>query len=111
MISLALLAFVVSLVATLWVRRLFQRQCAPYADDAPQRFHFGETPRMGGLGMLIGWAVLIPSFFAGIEAAVIMLRRSVGSPDTTDGTSLMSDPPSDKSFTALQLRNAEFTSI
>ena len=48
MISLALLAFVVSLVATLWVRRLFQRQCAPYSDDAPQRFHFGETPRMGG---------------------------------------------------------------
>ena len=59
MISLALLAFVVSLVATLWVRRLFQRQCAPYADDAPQRFHFGETPRMGGLGMLIGWAVAL----------------------------------------------------
>ncbi len=61
MISLALLAFVVSLVATLWVRRVFTRHagaCA-YADDAPQRFHFGDTPRMGGLGMLAGWALAL----------------------------------------------------
>ncbi len=59
MISLALLAFVVSLVATLWARRLFQRHAASYADDAPQRFHFGQTARMGGLGMLIGWSVAL----------------------------------------------------
>ena len=61
MISLALLAFVVSLVATLWVRRVFTRHagaCA-YADDAPQRFHLGDTPRMGGLGMLAGWALAL----------------------------------------------------
>ena len=61
MISLALLAFVVSLVATLWVRRVFARHagaCA-YADDAPQRFHLGDTPRMGGLGMLAGWALAL----------------------------------------------------
>ena len=57
MISLALLAFVVSLVATLWVRRLFRRRAARYADDAPQRFHWGETPRLGGLGLLAGWAI------------------------------------------------------
>ena len=59
MISLALLAFLVSLVATLWVRRLFLRQGARYAPDAPQRFHFGDTPRMGGLGMLAGWALAL----------------------------------------------------
>lgn len=58
-----------------------------------------------------GWAVLMPSFLAGIEAAVIMLRLSEGSPDTTDGTSRMSGLPSMQSFTALQLRKAEFTSI
>ena len=53
----------------------------------------------------------MPSFFAGIEAAVTMLLLSDGSPDTTAGTSLMSDPPSDRILTAIQLRNAEFTSM
>jgi UDP-N-acetylmuramyl pentapeptide phosphotransferase/UDP-N-acetylglucosamine-1-phosphate transferase len=55
MISLALLAFMVSLAATLWVRRLFQRHARGYPADAPQRFHFGDTPRLGGLGLLAGW--------------------------------------------------------
>ena len=59
MISLALLAFVVSLVATLWTRRVFQRWTGRYAPDAPQRFHWGETPRMGGLGLLAGWSVAL----------------------------------------------------
>ena len=58
-----------------------------------------------------GWAVLIPSFFAGMEAAVIILLRSFGSPDTTDGTSRMSGCPSPIILTAVQLRKAELTSI
>ena len=53
----------------------------------------------------------MPSFLAGIDAAAMMLRRSLGSPDTTDGTSRMSCPPSMTIFTAVQLRKAEFTSI
>lgn len=61
--------------------------------------------------MLTGMAVLIPSFFAGMDAAVMMLLLSEGSPDTADGTSLMSGPPSVNNLTALQLRNAEFTSM
>ena len=61
--------------------------------------------------MLTGMAVLIPSFLAGMDAAVIMLLLSDGSPDTADGTSLMSGPPSVNNLTALQLRNAEFTSM
>ncbi len=68
MISLALLAFVVSLVTTLWVRRLFVRHAASYADDAPQRFHRGVTPRMGGLGLLAGWALAL--------AALPLLQRA-----------------------------------
>lgn len=59
MISLALLAFVVSLTVTLWLRRVFRRRVAPYAPDAPQRFHVGETPRLGGVGMLAGWALAL----------------------------------------------------
>lgn len=50
-------------------------------------------------------------FALGIDAAVIMLRRSFGSPDTTDGTRRMSGLPSCTIFTAVQLRKAEFTSI
>lgn len=56
MISLALLAFVLSLVFTLWVRRVFRRSFA-YSPDAPQRFHLGHVPRLGGLGLLAGWAL------------------------------------------------------
>ena len=76
-----------------------------------------QSPRTmmspGHLRMAIdtGSAVLMPSFFAGMDAAVMMLRRSLGSPETTDGTSLMSGFPSRTSFTALQERNAELTSI
>jgi hypothetical protein len=53
----------------------------------------------------------MPIFFAGMEAADMMLRRSEGSPETTDGTSLMSGLPSSTSFVADQLRKAELTSI
>ena len=41
----------------------------------------------------------------------MMLRRSEGSPDTTDITSRISGFPSRTIFTADQLRKAEFTSI
>ena len=59
----------------------------------------------------MGSAVLTPSLLAGMEAAVTMLRLSDGSPDTTDGTSLMSGCPSAISFTAAQLRKAELASM
>jgi len=59
MISLALLAFALSLVFTLMVRRAFVRQGIRYGQDVPQRFHFGEVPRMGGLGLLAGWALAL----------------------------------------------------
>lgn len=59
MISLALLAFLLSLVLTLWVRRAFLRSCTVYSPDAPQRFHLGHVPRVGGLGLLAGWSVAL----------------------------------------------------
>ena len=58
-----------------------------------------------------GCAVLMPNFLAGIDAAVMMLRRSDGSPDTTDGTSRRSSPPSRTRLTADHDRKAELTSI
>ncbi|MDR1968425.1 MAG: glycosyltransferase [Burkholderiaceae bacterium] len=59
MISIALLAFVVSLVTTLWMRRAFKRHAQAYPADAPQRFHYGDTPRLGGLGLLAGWVAAL----------------------------------------------------
>ncbi len=82
-----------------------------------QRLYQSQSPRTitseGQLRRAIetGCAVLMPSFLAGMEAAVMMLRRSLGSPDTTEGTRRMSACPSCSSLTADQLRKAEFTSI
>jgi UDP-N-acetylmuramyl pentapeptide phosphotransferase/UDP-N-acetylglucosamine-1-phosphate transferase len=59
MISLALLAFLASLAATLWARRWFKWHMRAYPADAPQRFHFGHTPRLGGIGLLAGWALAL----------------------------------------------------
>ena len=82
-----------------------------------QRLYQSQSPltilSLGHMRMAIvtGWAVLIPNFLAGMDAAVTMLLRSEGSPATTEGTSLMSSYPWAMSFTAVQLRNAEFTSM
>ena len=79
MLSLALLAFALSLVATLWARRLFQRQAVRYDPDAPQRFHFGDTPRMGGMGVLLGWALAL---------AALPLLQAIGMAGNIDGARL-----------------------
>lgn len=67
MTSLALFAFLVSLVATLLVRRLALRWHTPYAQDASQRLHVGYVPRLGGLGVFAGWVCAL--------AALPLLQR------------------------------------
>ena len=67
MLSLALLAFPIALIAASVLRRLLLRRAVPYAPDAPQRFHMGETPRVGGIGILLGWALAL--------AALPLLQR------------------------------------
>ena len=61
--------------------------------------------------IVTGVATFTPSFFAGMDAAVTMLRRSDGSPDTTEGISRMSCFPTRTIFTATHETKAEFTSI
>ena len=86
-------------------------------NPSEQRLYQAQSPwTMTSCGhsrsaIVTGMADLMPSFFAGIDAAEMMLRRSLGSPDTTEGMSRMSCPPSMTIFTADQLRKAEFTSI
>lgn len=55
MLLIAFLSFMVSLVAVLFVRRWFRRHAQNYGADMPQRFHSGAVPRLGGVGMLLGW--------------------------------------------------------
>lgn len=52
------------------VRRWFRRHAENYAIDAPQRFHRGAVPRLGGVGMVLGW-------LAGLTAAVLLPRMGV----------------------------------
>lgn len=59
MLSLALLAFPIALLVTIWLRRLVQRCGVRYAADAPQRVHAGETPRVGGIGIACGWTLAL----------------------------------------------------
>ena len=61
MIALAWFAFMVSLIGTLVVRRVFRKLSSPYALDAPQRAHAGQVSRLGGLGVLVGWTVGLAS--------------------------------------------------
>ena len=61
MIALAWFAFMVSLIGTLVVRRVFRKLSRPYALDAPQRAHAGQVSRLGGLGVLVGWTVGLAS--------------------------------------------------
>ena len=59
MLSLAVLAFLLSLVLTLVVRRVLRRRAGRYPKDAPQRFHMGYVPRLGGVGVLAAWALAL----------------------------------------------------
>lgn len=75
MLLLAFFSFVVALVSVLWVRRSFQRHAANYPADMPQRFHHGSIPRVGGVGVGLGWLAglwLIP--------VLPLLGRQIGVP-------------------------------
>ena len=78
----------------------------------PGRYVTIEAMSINAAGAIVtGMAALMPSFFAGMDAAEMMLRRSVGSPETTEGTSRMSGFPSSTILAADQLRKAELTSM
>lgn len=67
MLLIAFLSFLVSWVAVFYMRRWFRRLAEAYGADKPQRFHRGSVPRLGGVGMLIGWV-------AGLTVAAVLPR-------------------------------------
>lgn len=58
------------MVAVLFVRRWFRRHAHNYSADMPQRFHQGAVPRLGGVGMLLGW-------LAGLSVMAVLPRLGV----------------------------------
>jgi len=60
-IFLIFLSFAVAFVASVLLIRWARSHAANYEVDKPQRFHVGDVPRLGGLGvlagMLAGWLV------------------------------------------------------
>lgn len=58
------------MVAVLFVRRWFRRHAHNYSADMPQRFHQGAVPRLGGVGMLLGW-------LAGLTVLAVLPRLGV----------------------------------
>ena len=54
MIWLAVIAFIVAALVCGGVVRGARRHAAHYDAAKPQRFHFGDVPRLGGVGLLLG---------------------------------------------------------
>jgi UDP-GlcNAc:undecaprenyl-phosphate GlcNAc-1-phosphate transferase len=71
MVILLICSFVVSLLAMVFVIRFATRHSAHYDASKPQRFHAGNTPRLGGLGILCGvvagWLLIQASGAFGLQ--------------------------------------------
>jgi len=65
MLWLAVVSFFTALGAVFLLRRRSNQHASTYPVDAPQRFHHGAIPRIGGVGVLIGW-------FIGITLAAVL---------------------------------------
>jgi UDP-N-acetylmuramyl pentapeptide phosphotransferase/UDP-N-acetylglucosamine-1-phosphate transferase len=55
LLLICVVSFLSSLLLTLGVRRWFTGHSHHHNQHAPQRFHIGTVPRLGGLGMLLAW--------------------------------------------------------
>lgn len=74
MVALSLLSFLVSAVFVFVLMRQAYRHARCYGSDVPQRFHYGHTPRLGGVGIFLGMAV------GWLVAAVIPYRFNLAHP-------------------------------
>jgi UDP-N-acetylmuramyl pentapeptide phosphotransferase/UDP-N-acetylglucosamine-1-phosphate transferase len=58
MLTQLILSFLVSLLACGWLVREGRRFAHRYPADAPQRFHAGDVPRLGGVAMLAAFVLV-----------------------------------------------------
>lgn len=80
MVTLALLSFLVSAIFVFVLMRHARRHARRYGADMPQRFHYGHTPRVGGIGIFLGMSA------GWLVAAVIPHRFNLGYPLTTSAS-------------------------
>lgn len=82
MIWLSVTAFFIALISGGLIVRWFRTPRAVYGENMPQRFHFGEVPRIGGLAvllaMLLTWSagMLSTAFFG--DPSVLRMKPWVG---------------------------------
>lgn len=57
MILLSVVAFLVAALAAGFIVRRMRKHAAMYGNGMPQRFHWGDVPRLGGVAVLLGVAV------------------------------------------------------
>ena len=54
MIWLSVVAFIVAALAAGYIVRWMRSHASVYGNGMPQRFHFGDIPRLGGAALLVG---------------------------------------------------------
>ena len=74
MILLSVVAFFVAALAAGFIVRWMRSHAAAYGNGMPQRFHFGDVPRLGGaavlLGMVASWALGMVQAWQGDPASL-----------------------------------------
>ena len=74
MVILLVCSFVVSVVSMVFFIRLARGHATHYDQAKPQRFHSGDVPRLGGVGILagvtVGWMAALVSVTAGFSLNV-----------------------------------------
>ncbi len=82
MVLLIFVGFMLSFVISLAMLRYARRHARHYPQEAPQRFHIGHVPRLGGVAMLLGLivslAIALLSRVAGIDLNIELGMRTCG---------------------------------
>ena len=82
MVLLIFVGFVLAFAVSLGLLRFARRHMRHYPAEAPQRFHLGHVPRLGGVAMLVGLMVSLAlsllSPVAGVDANIDFGAMMVG---------------------------------
>lgn len=82
MVLLILVGFILSFLISVVLLRFARRHVRNYPAQAPQRFHLGHVPRLGGVailgGLLASLALSLLSQVAGVDANIDLGAKTIG---------------------------------